>query len=127
MIPVIETERLRLRGWSDQDLDPVAAFWADEDAARFVGGPKSRDESWRVIALYLGHWQLRGFGPFAVEEKASGRLVGWSGGWFPSGWPEPEILWSLLPAFGAAVTRPRRRGPYEAMCTAISAGRPRSA
>ncbi len=39
---------------------------------RFVGGkPFSREESWRHIAFMLGHWQLRGYGMWAAEEKAS--------------------------------------------------------
>ena len=51
--------------------------------------------AWRRIATYLGHWTLRGYGHWAIEEKASGRFVGYSGLWNPEGWPEPEVIWSL--------------------------------
>jgi RimJ/RimL family protein N-acetyltransferase len=47
------------------------------------------------MALQIGHWALRGFGNWALEEKCSGRWVGYSGLWFPHGWPEPELGWSL--------------------------------
>ncbi len=42
---------------------------------------------------------LRGYGKFVVEEKASGRTVGIVGPWYPEGWPEPEIGWTMLPEF----------------------------
>lgn len=94
-IPVLETERLRLRGWREADLDAFAQFCADDAMARFVGGVCSRDDAWRRIAGQIGHWALRGYGPWALEEKASGRWVGYSGLWNPHGWPEPEATWSL--------------------------------
>jgi RimJ/RimL family protein N-acetyltransferase len=97
--PVIETERLRMRGWGEADLPAFAAFWADEATARFVGGTCSRAEAWRRMASYVGHWGLRGYGMWAVEEKASGRLAGYCGPWNPEGWPEREIGWGLLKAF----------------------------
>jgi RimJ/RimL family protein N-acetyltransferase len=98
-IPVIETARLRLRGWRESDLDSFAAFWADAQTAYFVGGAKSREESWRALAMQLGHWSLRGYGLFALEEKASGAFAGWCGPYAPEGWPEPEIGWALAKPF----------------------------
>jgi RimJ/RimL family protein N-acetyltransferase len=98
MIPVIETDRLRLREWSESDFDPFAAFCADAELARFVGGACARDDAWRRLAAIVGHWTLRGYGYWALEEKASGKLVGWCGLWCPEGWPEPEVGWSLLKA-----------------------------
>ena len=49
--------------------------------------------AWRCI---LGHWALRGYGHWAIEEKAGGRFVGYSGLWNPEGWPEPEVMWGLM-------------------------------
>lgn len=94
-IPVLETERLRLRGWREEDLGAFAEFCASEATARFVGGACSRDDAWRRIAGHIGHWVLRGYGSWALEEKASARWVGYSGLWNPHGWPEPELIWSL--------------------------------
>ena len=48
------------------------------------------------MATFLGHWALRGYGPWAIEDKAGGRFVGYSGLWNPEGWPEPEVIWSLM-------------------------------
>ena len=96
MIPTLETERLRLRPWRDDDLDAFSVFTADRDATQFVGGTFSRGDTWRRIAMFLGHWHLRGFGNWAIEEKSSGAFVGYGGLWKPDGWPEPEIMWGLL-------------------------------
>ena len=95
MVPIIETPRLTLRDWRGGDLDAFAAFSADAAAARYVGGVCSRDEAWRRMAAYAGHWTLRGYGLWAIEEKASGAFVGYSGLWFPEGWSEMELGWSL--------------------------------
>ncbi len=80
MIPVLETERLRLRGHTLADFDALAAMWADPDVVRFISGkPASREESWARLTRYVGHWALLGFGFWAIEEKASGRFVGEGG------------------------------------------------
>jgi len=95
MIPTLASERLLLRAFRDTDLDPYAAFWASE-AARFVGGPCGRADAWRRMAMYAGHWLLRGYGIWALEERGSGAFLGQAGLWFPEGWPEPEIHWLLM-------------------------------
>jgi RimJ/RimL family protein N-acetyltransferase len=46
----------------------------------------------------VGHWTLRGYGFWAVEEKRTNQFVGYAGLWFPEGWPEPEAGWGLLKA-----------------------------
>jgi RimJ/RimL family protein N-acetyltransferase len=91
-IPSIESDRLTLRPVRDTDLVPYANFYASE-GSRFVGGPCSREETWRKLAAIVGHWHLRGYGPWALECKEDGLFAGLCGLWFPEGWPEPEIMW----------------------------------
>jgi RimJ/RimL family protein N-acetyltransferase len=81
----------------ESDLDAYAEMCADPDVMRYLGDGRalSRDEAWRNMAVVLGHWQLRGFGLWAAEEKGSGRLVGRVGCWYPEGWPGLEIGWAL--------------------------------
>lgn len=95
-IPVFETPRLRLRGFRPDDFEPFVGFYASEISATY-GGPCGRDEAWRKFAVFSGHWALRGYGPWALELKATGELVGLSGLWCPEGWLEPEVTWALLP------------------------------
>lgn len=96
MIPVLETERLRLRGWTAADFDVLAQFFGNEELTRYVGGASNREDSWRRLSSMAGHWSLRGHGLWAVEAKDDSRLVGWCGLLSPEGWPEPEIGWSLF-------------------------------
>ena len=94
----LESERLLLRQWRPSDFAGVAEIFTDAQTARYIGGVCTRDEAWRRMATVVGHWVLRGFGLWALEEKTSGQFVGASGLWYPEGWPEPEIGWWLLRA-----------------------------
>lgn len=99
-IPTLETGRLILRGWREEDWTALAELYADEANTRFIGGPVSTTYgAWQQLARRLGHWALRGFGMFAVEDKATGALAGYCGPNEPAGWPDKEIGWGLLPAF----------------------------
>jgi RimJ/RimL family protein N-acetyltransferase len=103
MHPVLETARLRLRPWREEDFDPFAAFCADEESRRYLGGVSGRPDAWRSMAVIVGHWTLRGYGIWVIEDKATGAFAGYSGLWNPEGWPGPEVTWSVCAAF-------RRRG-----------------
>lgn len=94
-VPRLETERLHLREWRAGDFDAYAAMSADPDVMRHLGGALDRAQSWRRMALYAGHWALRGYGIWAVERKADAVLLGRVGLWNPEGWPGLEIGWAL--------------------------------
>ena len=103
--PLVETERLRLRAHRVDDLPFCAAMWRDPDVVRFIGGRAfTREEVWARIMRYAGMWVLMGHGFWAVEEKASGRLVGEVGVMEarrdiePGFEGEPEVGWALVPA-----------------------------
>jgi len=98
VIPVLHSERLTFRAWRESDLAPMAAFYADATMSRFVRGPMGKDDVWRRIALEIGHWALRGYGRWALEEKSTGEFVGWAGLWYPHGFPAREIGWGLVKA-----------------------------
>ena len=93
----IETERLILRQWNADDFADFARYYSDEVNARYVGGQKDADAAWRHMALQIGHWQLKGFGYWAVDEKATGDFVGCVGLWQSPGWPELELGYWLVP------------------------------
>jgi RimJ/RimL family protein N-acetyltransferase len=76
-VPVLETERLRLRGHSLSDFEPMMAMWGDPQVTRFIGGkPSTQEEVWSRLLRYIGHWAALGFGYWAVEDKATGAFVG---------------------------------------------------
>jgi RimJ/RimL family protein N-acetyltransferase len=95
--PVIETERLILRPPTMADFPRWAQFQADAETTRFIGGPKTPPETWRILMTVAGAWSLTGTSFFSVIEKASGQWVGRIGPWRPEGWPGPEVGWSLHP------------------------------
>lgn len=97
-MPELETGRLRLRAWREADLDPLHEFYCDPVCAEIYGSHVSRADVWRRIAVALGHWQLKGFGLWALEEKASGEFVGYAGLWFPLEFADVEVGWGVMPA-----------------------------
>jgi RimJ/RimL family protein N-acetyltransferase len=99
-VPVLETERLKLRGHRLEDFAACAAMWADPVVARYIGGkPLTEEESWTRFLRYVGHWALMGFGYWVVEEKATGSFIGEMGfanlkrNMEPSLGDTPEIGW----------------------------------
>ena len=93
----METERLHLRQFREQDFDAYFGLFSDPEVRRFVGGGEmpTREDAWRHMAMLAGIWSLRGYGLWAVEEKASGELLGRAGVWFPEGFPEREVGWLI--------------------------------
>ena len=77
MVPILETERLRLREFCESDLERWAAVMADAATVRYVGNQQlSREETWRRLLTSGGLWPMYGFGYWATERKDDGLLVG---------------------------------------------------
>jgi RimJ/RimL family protein N-acetyltransferase len=98
--PTLETERLILREFRKDDLDAHAATLGDEEVMRHIGGkPLNREDSWRRLMSGVGSWALLGMGPWAIEQKGDGRMVGHCGFFHferamePSIVGEPEMGW----------------------------------
>ena len=103
-VPVIETERLILRGRRREDFPLYAKMWADPVVARHTGGrPLTEEEAWAKFARMEGFWALNGYGFFVVQEKGGG-FVGEAGAaefrrnmdYSLNG--KPEFGWGFLPA-----------------------------
>ena len=92
--PLLTTDRLTLRQPGNADAAAMIGLFAD-NRSRFYGGPKVEGLAWRDFAARVGHWALRGFGMFAVVERASTETVGLVGPWQPSDFPEPEMSWLI--------------------------------
>ncbi|MGH9713511.1 MAG: GNAT family N-acetyltransferase [Candidatus Acidiferrales bacterium] len=102
-VPVIETERLRMRGYRLDDFNDCAAMWGDPAVVRHFGGrPFSEEEVWAKMLRHVGHWSLMGFGYWAIEERGTGKYAGELG--FadfkrdiePSLKNTPELGWALV-------------------------------
>jgi RimJ/RimL family protein N-acetyltransferase len=102
--PVIETERLRLRGHEIIDYAQACALWADPVVVRHIGGkPFTAEEVWHRLLRYRGLWALLGYGYWAVEEKSTQQFIGDIGfadfkrEMTPSFGGAPEMGWILSP------------------------------
>ena len=100
--PVLETPRLRLRPHELRDVAECIAMWADPEITRYtIGEPSPATRTWQRILAYRGHWQLLGFGYWAVEDRGTGRYIGEMGfadfrrGLHPAINGLPELGWVL--------------------------------
>ncbi len=108
VVPRLETPRLMLREFLPSDVEPYARIMAEPEVCRFLGDgtPLDRADAWRQLAQIIGHWELRGFGLWAVEERATRQLVGRIGCYEPEGWPGFEIGYVLArEAWGRGLAR----------------------
>lgn len=97
-IPTLTTERLVLRPFRLDDLDALAAMNAEPTVMRYIGEVQDRAAAFRTMCAYMGHWYLCGFGPWAVEERATGVFIGRAGlvGFEP--WTDVEVAYALIPS-----------------------------
>jgi RimJ/RimL family protein N-acetyltransferase len=94
----IETERLILRSWREEDLDPFAAMCADPQVMATLGPMLSRDETAALIGRIRAIEDANGFTVWALERKADGRFLGWCGlipGTFAPLLDRVEVGWRL--------------------------------
>ncbi|MEV6393856.1 GNAT family N-acetyltransferase [Streptomyces sp. NPDC051907] len=97
----IQTPRLLLRRWSDDDLVPMAEINADPDVMQWIddGSVRDLEQTADAIEHLEEEWDEEGFGIFAVELLASGELAGFTGLSVPTFLPEVlpavEIGWRL--------------------------------
>ncbi|MFK7940240.1 MAG: GNAT family N-acetyltransferase [Roseovarius sp.] len=98
-IPRLDTENLIIRSPVAHDFDTYCAFAIDPIRSAGFGTEEDRPKAWRWFASNLGHWALRGYGYFIIEDKASGQACGLCGIWEPEGWPEPEIGWVVFEGY----------------------------
>ena len=92
---MIETARLTLRRPVPADWEAFRDFMMSDRAAMF-GSHGHVGKAFRAFASELGHWDIFGFGMFAVTPRGEDRAVALVGPWNPPDWPEREIGWMVL-------------------------------
>jgi RimJ/RimL family protein N-acetyltransferase len=98
-VPVLATERLVLRGWTDTDKAPFAAMNADPRVMELFPSVLSADESDALIARTMQAFRDLGYGLWAVERRNDRALLGFVGlaapAWEAAFTPCVEIGWRL--------------------------------
>ncbi len=104
-IPTINTPRITLRAMRREDFPRFAEIWATpEVVAHITGKPWPKTRSWDAFLRNAGHWQIVGFGQWAIQVHGQANMVGQTGFFFGSrGFgedfdPYPEAGWVLDPS-----------------------------
>ncbi len=92
----VESARLCLRTVKDEDWPALHEYYSDAECIKYTTQhPLLEDESRRTVGSFSRHWQRHGYGPYVIQEKETGSVLGIAGLWYPKEWPEPEIKWAL--------------------------------
>lgn len=93
--PILTTDRLILRRPQGQDWPGARDFYMS-DRSVMAGGGITMGLAWRQFAAIIGHWDIRGFGLWAVTLKGDDTCLGLVGQWCPEDWPENELGWVMF-------------------------------
>jgi RimJ/RimL family protein N-acetyltransferase len=100
--PTLTTERLVLRPFRADDVEPLLGIMRTEEVRASLHVPETYDRAaaWGTLLAFAGLWELRGLGQWAVEERAGGRFVGRAGLYWRTedAWPGVEVGWMLDPS-----------------------------
>ena len=97
MVPTLETARIRLREFSQEDLDPLVAMVTDEDQMRYYPRPKTRAEAYEWIERNLTLYRDHGFGFWFMESVEASEFLGYCGirPLLLDGVDETEVGWHI--------------------------------
>jgi len=99
----METQRLRMRNWIEDDLPPFAIMNADREVMAYHPEPLSTTESDALAMRLQGLIEERGWGLWAVELLETGQFIGYVGLHVPKPdlpcSPCVEIGWRLATPF----------------------------
>lgn len=97
---MIETARLRLRRFREDDLDTLHRWNSDVEFTRHLSGVMTLGETEEAYTRWQRHWDDHGFGICAVEWRETGELIGRAGPQYHRAWPhDPEVGWALDPGW----------------------------
>ncbi|MGB7244136.1 MAG: GNAT family N-acetyltransferase [Sulfitobacter sp.] len=103
-VPTINTSRLTLRGMRAEDFGRFAEIWAKPDVIAHVSEkPWPKSKAWAAFLRNAGHWQITGFGQWAIQLHGQSTMAGQAGFFYGKRDlgddfdPFPEAGWILVP------------------------------
>ncbi|MFS4579780.1 GNAT family N-acetyltransferase [Phaeobacter sp. C3_T13_0] len=94
--PVLETERLTLRGPLQSDLPEFTRYMTRSPRLQSQGETVSDEQCWFGFLIGVGHWQWHGFGFFTITKLRGSHPLGRVGLLKHSNWPDVELAWHLF-------------------------------
>jgi RimJ/RimL family protein N-acetyltransferase len=93
----IETSRLRLRPFTPDDLEELSHITADAEVMRYIGDGRAltREETEHHLQTIIDAFRRRGYGRWALTEKAGGALLGYCGLTTPRESPGVELVYLI--------------------------------
>jgi RimJ/RimL family protein N-acetyltransferase len=100
-MPILETERLRLRGFTMADLDRIAELYGNPQVMQFLGDgtPMSHEAAQERLTAMIYRWETRRIPIWAVELKDTGEWIGRCGLSPYKNTDDIELTYTLLPSF----------------------------
>ena len=95
---VLQIDEFMMRPIQTTHLDALAAIWADPEVTHFLpsrGAPISRKNAEKSIQSFVGHWQERGYGIWAILQEATSQMIGYCGLRYLNELDEVEVLYGL--------------------------------
>jgi RimJ/RimL family protein N-acetyltransferase len=95
---VFETHRLIAKRWTGGEIDDLIAVYGDSDAMRWVGDGTAitREQCEKWVEITIANYEKRGYGMLALEERATGMVVGFCGLVHPGSQKDPEVKYAFL-------------------------------
>ena len=91
----IQTSRLTLRPFELTDAAALYALQGDKRITRYAGGAKTRAESGESLRRIIDRTADGGFGPLALQDRASSSVIGWCGIQLMRGTEQYEVIYAL--------------------------------
>jgi RimJ/RimL family protein N-acetyltransferase len=123
-IPTLQTERLLLLPPDRSHFETWVTLYSTPHIMEHIGEPRDLAQVLEMLAGRIGHWHLRGFGSWTLQERDSGELCGVAGLKQAQGIPDVEIGWMLLPQYrGRGLAREAARAIIDFAFEQVGAAR----
>jgi RimJ/RimL family protein N-acetyltransferase len=102
---ILITDRLTLTPVAPGDLDDLVTLWGDPVFATSIfPAPLSSEDVWFRLLRDIGHWEVKGYGNWAIRETDTGDYVGSVGVLdyhriMTPAFDAPELGWGVAPRF----------------------------
>ena len=94
---VLMTERLLVRRWRPDDLEPLLRIYGDVEAMRWVGNgvALTPQQAANWLEVTANNYRQRGYGMYTVTLRDGGSVIGFCGLVHPDDQDKPEVKYTF--------------------------------